>query len=148
MKVHDFFKEEISIFNFEAKNKNDALKKISFLLEEKGFGKNKNKIYKLFLKREKEFSTGIGSGFAIPHLKDEIMNENVVLFAKLNSKIKWKSLDDKPVEYIFAIAVGKGQSDDHMVILSDLSRKFMKPEFKEAISKVGTFSDLQNALKQ
>jgi len=147
MKLEELFNKELCIFDFDAKDKSDALLKISNLLVEKSFGKKSKKINKLFLKREKEFSTGIGESIAIPHIRDDVMTKSIVSFYKLKEEIEWISLDDKPVKYIFAISSTKENGSDHMEILANLSMKFIDDDFQKNISKVKDFAGLMKLLK-
>ena len=142
MKIADFFKEDLVVNNLDIDNKKDVINYLSYLLEEKGYGKKSKIINKLFWKREKEFSTGIGSAIAIPHLRNKVMNDSVVSFIKLKKPIEWESLDNKPVSYIFAIAIDDKESGKHMEILSSLSRLFMNDKFQKDISKVTDYKSL------
>jgi mannitol/fructose-specific phosphotransferase system IIA component (Ntr-type) len=83
MKIEHFLNEKVFFVDLEFKTKNEALKYFSSQLVEKGFGTDQNKILSAAKKREEEFSTGIGSEIAVPHIRIPEMEKSVLLFAKV-----------------------------------------------------------------
>lgn len=122
MSILDVLSEDLVITNLDVENKDEA---ITFLCKElelnnrirsaEGFSKD---VYE----RESIGETGMGGGIAIPHgLSSEVTQASVAI-AKLDHTIEWESLDDKPVDLIFMIAVPKdGDNQAHIRILSSLA---------------------------
>ena len=57
--------------------------------------------------REEMMSTGVGSGVAIPHARhiiNGLFRAPLCLFLSLAEPIAWHSIDDKPVDLVFAVA--------------------------------------------
>lgn len=79
--TNQFFKKDLVITNKKFKSKNEALKFFAKLLETKKYAKDYNTVFDKVLERENQFSTGIGNKIAIPHIRDDVMNESVILFA-------------------------------------------------------------------
>jgi len=74
------------------------------------------------LEREKIMSTGVGSGFAIPHGKTNMVREMVAGFGLLKKPIDYRALDGEPVNLIFML-IGKNDSvGQHIKMLSRISR--------------------------
>lgn len=91
--------------------------------------------YKNVLEREELTSTGIGFGIAIPHGKTTAVKECAVAFARLTKKIEWGSLDNRPVDTVFLLAVPeKSAGDEHLKMLAALSRKLIHKEFREFLA--------------
>lgn len=84
--------------------------------------------------REKESTTGIGMGIAIPHGKSAAVVKPTLAFARSSAGVDWQSLDSEPARLIFMIAVPENsQGDMHLKILQRLSRKLMDDQFRQAL---------------
>jgi fructose-specific phosphotransferase system IIA component len=109
---------------------------------------NINDFVEAALKREEEYTTGIGFGVAIPHGKSEGVTEPFLAFAKTNEPVDWKSMDDHPVHMIFLIGVPKEDTGkEHLKILANLSRKLMKKEFRESLELAQNEDDIMNLME-
>lgn len=140
MKIENFLNKKVCYFDLEFKTKKDALEYFSAKLVDEGFGENKNKLLDAALKREEEFSTGIGSEVAVPHIRIPEMKTSVLLFAKVKP-MNWESIDNKDIKYIFFIALND-QDNVHIEILSELSRNLMNEEFLNNLSEISSFNKL------
>ncbi len=132
----------------ESKTKKDVLKSISKNALSLGLVDNWERLYETFLKRENEFSTGMGEGIAIPHAEIDGIEEAFVSVVRTN-EVDWGSLDNTPTTLALAIVVPKGGRGDHLKILTELSRKMVDKEFKKSI-KTSSFTkvvELINSIK-
>lgn len=148
MKINNFFNKDTSFFSKTYKTKKDALKDFAKILYEKKYVSNSNKTLELALKRENEFSTGIGNKISIPHIRDDVVIKPTILFAK-TTPCEWDSMDKQNVEFIFFICTNQKEGENsHMEIIANLSRCFMDNDFVTKISKVKTFTNLINVLAE
>lgn len=148
MKIKDFFKEDLVFINKSFANKDDCLKNLANILVTKKYAKDKNKIYELALKRENEFSTGIGNAIAIPHIRDDVMTKSVVTFVKTKD-LDWKSMDNVPVKFIFFISMSKSDGESsHLEAIAELSQLFMDEKFVEELDKVKDYKTLITLLNK
>lgn len=83
MELNSFFKKDLIIIDQSFNTKEEALRYLANNLVKNGYAKNSDQVLKMALKRESEFSTGIGGQIAIPHIRDEVMNSSVITFAKI-----------------------------------------------------------------
>ena len=141
MNFSDFFKKDLIIVDKSYKSKELALKDFAKVLVEKGYATDAKRVVEMAMKREAETSTGIGEGIAIPHIRDNVMKESAIFFAKVN-KVNWDSLDGQPVDYVFFIALNPKSSGSHMEILAALMKLFMNANFKKGLENVTTISQL------
>ena len=145
MKIDNFLNEKVFFVDLEFKTKNEALKYFSSKLVEKGFGSDEKKILAAAKAREEEFSTGIGSEIAVPHIRIPEMKKSVLLFAKVKP-MDWASMDNQPIKYIFYIALND-QDNVHIQILSELSKNLMNDSFLKSLESITTFKELINLFK-
>jgi PTS system nitrogen regulatory IIA component len=68
--------------------------------------------------RERLGSTGIGEGVAIPHCRVAGFNRIHGCLIKLEQAIDFGSLDDQPVDLIFALIVPEEQNEEHLATLA------------------------------
>ncbi len=126
------------IINSKSKSKLEVFEEISELLFKEKLIQKKSLMTKGFIKREKEGSTGMENGFAIPHSINSEIKEPIVLVLK-NLNIKdWETLDKKEVDTVIAIVVPKNGRNDHLEILSKLSGKLANDKFSKKIKSLSS----------
>lgn len=107
---------------------------IEYLLDmavDAGRVSDREQALKSLLKREEETSTGVGKGIGIPHAKTAGVNEPAVVFAHSTEGVDFGAPDGKPATLLFMILVPEAGSDDHLKILSSLSRAPMNDQIRE-----------------
>ena len=128
---------ELVDLKVKAKDKKEAILSLAEILDQAGRLNNKEEYVKSVLEREELSTTGVGFGVAIPHGKTNAVKVPSLCFGRCAEKLEWESLDDKPVEVIFLIAVPENSDqDEHLHILAALSRKLMDKAFVEKIFKI------------
>jgi PTS system fructose-specific IIA component/PTS system nitrogen regulatory IIA component len=145
MKVKDMFSKNRVVFELNAKTKDEVLDELIEVLVKDGKINDKNVFKKAVLKREEEFSTGIGMGIAIPHGKSNSVNEASIVFGLSKQGVDYKSMDDQPAHLFFLIAVPEESSDVHLRALSEISRKLMHSETRNAIYDAKSFDEFIKA---
>lgn len=141
MATKDMFSKDRVSFDLKATNKDEAINELIQILYEDGKIIDKEKFRQAVLKREEEFSTGIGMGIAIPHGKSDAVKEASIAFGRSNKGVDYESMDDKPAHLFFLIAVPEESSDVHLRALSEISRKLMHTETRENLFKVESFEE-------
>ncbi|MBL4935917.1 PTS sugar transporter subunit IIA [Clostridium sp. YIM B02515] len=141
MATKDMFSKERVSFNLKASTKDEVLEELIQILINDGKIIDKDEFKKAVLKREEEFSTGIGMGIAIPHGKSSAVKEASIVFGRSSKGIDYQSMDDEPAHLFFLIAVPEQSSDLHLRALSEISRKLMHSDIREKISNADTFED-------
>lgn len=133
MKITDLLDESSIILNLEASSKEDALNKVINLMNETGNLNNKEEYAELVFNREKEGTTGVGDGIAIPHGKGKSVKTAKLVASVVPNGVNFDSLDGEDVKLIFLIAAPEGNNNLHLEVLSTLSTLLMNKEFKEKL---------------
>jgi PTS system fructose-specific IIA component/PTS system nitrogen regulatory IIA component len=147
MAVKDMFSEDRVKFDLKASTKGEVLDELISVLVDTGKVTDKETFKKAVLKREEEFSTGIGMGIAIPHGKSNAVKEASIVFGLSKAGIDYESMDDKPAHLFFLIAVPEESSDVHLRALSEISRKLMHTETREGIFNATSFEEFIKAFE-
>jgi fructose-specific phosphotransferase system IIA component len=147
MAVKDMFSEDRVKFDLKASTKGEVLDELISVLVDTGKVTDKETFKNAVLKREEEFSTGIGMGIAIPHGKSNAVKEASIVFGLSKAGIDYESMDDKPAHLFFLIAVPEESSDVHLRALSEISRKLMHTETREGIFNATSFEEFIKAFE-
>jgi PTS system fructose-specific IIA component/PTS system nitrogen regulatory IIA component len=141
MAVKDMFSKERTVFDLKATTKNEVIDELIDILEKDGKITDKDKFREAVLKREEEFSTGIGMGIAIPHGKSSAVKEACITFGRSSKGVDYESMDEKPAYLFFLIAVPEEASDLHLRALSEISRKLMHDDIRNNLLNASKFED-------
>ena len=130
-------------FGFTAKDKKDALNKLTDMLVEEGIIGNKDEFYKALLGREELSTTGVGDGIAIPHAKASCFEKAMIIYAKSDEGVEWESFDSQPAKHIFMICAPVNGADEHLKALATLSTALMNPEVKGKLDNATTKEEVK-----
>lgn len=148
MNILSLMSPELIIIDEDITSKKLLFEVIGEKLESTGAVRNKKKIVTALEKREQQVSTGIEKGFGIPHAQSRHVLKPTVLFAKTGEINDYEALDGTKVSKVFCIVVPKGDSGVHLSILSSLSRKLMRDDFREKISSVSNYQEISKILEE
>lgn len=98
--------------------------------------------------REKESTTGIGGGIAIPHGKCAAVKAPGLAAMVVKEGVDFESLDGMPVHLIFLIAAPDTKDNIHLDVLSKLSVLLMDNSFVEKLKSAGTAEEFLAAVDQ
>jgi fructose-specific phosphotransferase system IIA component len=148
MKITDILSEKVIVTKLPGTTKTDILNAMIELAATSDRVLDKERMRSAILEREKIMSTGVGSGFAIPHGKTDAVQDIVAAFAITEQPIDYQSLDDQPVRIVFLL-VGKDNSvGPHIKLLSRISRLMNKEEFRKKLIDAESPSEVLQIFKQ
>ncbi|MDT2688103.1 fructose-specific PTS transporter subunit EIIC [Enterococcus gallinarum] len=143
MKINDLLLKDAMIMDLQATDKKGAIDEMVAKLYEVGRISDIAVYKEGILAREAQTSTGLGDGIAMPHAKNQAVNEATVLFAKSKTGVDYEALDGQPTYLFFMIAAPEGANDTHLQALAALSRLLIDPEFVEKLKKAPTADAVQ-----
>ena len=119
--------------NPQVSNKEEAINHLVDLLDQSG-KLNDKEIYKeSVLNREKQSTTGIGDGVAIPHGQSEGVKTAGLSAMVVKEGLDFKSLDGQPTYLFFMIGAPKDSGGAHLQALAQLSTLLMEEDFRNAL---------------
>ena len=108
-------------------------------------------IYESLLAREKIGSTGFGKGIAIPHCSLERLEDFVVGLLLSREGVDFDAIDKKPVHAFFFIIGPAARRNEHIQILSSISKLVKTPEAVDRLRNLKNgrevFSQLSDLLQ-
>lgn len=126
----------------------DCIEFLLDLLVDSGRVQDRQTALDALMAREKETTTGVGMGIGIPHAKTDAVARPSLAFARSDSGVDFGSMDDQPATLIFMILVPEEGGEDHLTILSSLSRALMHDDVRERLHAAGDESEVQNTLRE
>lgn len=122
----DFLHEEYILTDLVASDKWEAIKKMTdFLVKTNNLESiTREDLLETVIKREKEFTTGVGQKLAIPHAKIPKKEKLVGVIGITHSPIDFESIDNRGVNIIILIATPLGQENLHVKILAAVAKIF------------------------
>ncbi len=135
------FKRECVRTDFSASGKDEALRKIAEIATHCDIlaSCGKERIYRALKAREDIGSTAFGGGIAIPHCALEEIDRFVVGLLIAPEGVEFKSSDGEPTHLITFIIGPQDQRNEHVTLLSAISRVLNEPDaVKELLSTNNT----------
>lgn len=96
--------------------------------------------------RERMGSTAIGHGVAIPHGRNDALNDTRAAFLRLQPGVDFDASDGEPVDLVFAMSVPEHFTQRHLQLLSELAQRFGDAEFRSTLRRAPDAARLREAL--
>ena len=140
MKIFDIINIECCLVDMHSRKKEEVLKELVNLLKRSPSLKyiDSNIVLNSLLDREKLGSTGLGRGIAIPHSKVEGLSDFVLAIATSKKGVQFEALDNKRVHIIFTLVGPADKPDEHLKLLSAISRMLRDVKIKNELLKAKT----------
>jgi len=148
MSITELLSVNLIKLELNSKTKEDVIKEMVTILDENGKLLDVDKYLQAVLDREKEFSTGIGMGIAIPHGKSSGVKQPALVFGRSTAGIDYQSMDEELAHIFFLIAVPEESSNEHLKILGQISRKLMHKELRDSLMKAVSAEEIITLLEQ
>lgn len=139
--------DEMICMDLNADTKEDAIRQLAVIAAEAGKLNSMDEYIESVLAREKTYTTGVGNGIAIPHGKSEAVKETFIVFGKSRKGVEWEALDGKPVYLIFLLGVPEKAENEHLRILSQISRRLMNEDFVKFLKSAEGKKEIIEAFK-
>lgn len=133
MKISELLKKEAIELGAKPASKEEAIDIMAGLHEKAGNISDINEYKRGIWEREKQSSTAIGEGIAIPHAKNKAVKRPALAAMTVPCGVDFDSLDARPVRLLFMIAAPEGGGNVHLEVLSRLSMLLMDEKFKEEL---------------
>ena len=99
--------------------------------------------------REQAGSTGVGHGVAAPHARLDGLSRLRGVFVRLEHAVDFDSVDDQPVDLIFALFAPKAASGvEHLRALARVSRQLRQADLREQLRQARTIDAVHALLSQ
>src|SRR3990167_5887020 len=136
MHVTDIISLERIKIDPAAGSKKRVLEDISRLFAETTPNLTQGEVFDSLLGRERLGSTGFGKGVAIPHSRLPRLAEPIAAFVKLDRGVDFDSMDNQPVDLLFALLVPEQSTEDHLQLLAQLAQMVSEPDLCHQLRRI------------
>ncbi|MDO8296300.1 MAG: PTS sugar transporter subunit IIA [Caulobacter sp.] len=104
----------------------------------RNFGLDAERVLDALLEREAAGSTGVGHGVAVPHARLPGLTRMRGVFLRLEQPTAFESVDDQPVDLVFALLAPVGSDSEHLRTLARVSRLLRKGDVRQQLRQART----------
>lgn len=121
MKIHALLTEEMIIPELASTEREEALQEMADFLKEREKITRADELYEKLLQREKQQSTAIGEGIAIPHCKLKEVKDPLLVLAVSKKGVQFESIDGKPARVFFLVVSSPENPSVNLQILAAIA---------------------------
>jgi len=150
MQIQSLLTPERTCSNLEASSKKSALELLARIIGQDISDIDTDDLVRRFLARERLGSTGVGHGIAIPHCRINQMGTGETTGAigaliTLKYPIEFDSIDNEPVDILFAMLVPEDSHSEHLKNLAALASALTRSEFRQRLRSASDNTTLYEA---
>ncbi len=147
MNIGEFLDRPAISERVSATDKRKALAVIAEIAA-RNFSLDAGDVLDALIEREAAGSTGVGHGVAVPHARLPGLERMRGVFVRLEHPIEFGSVDDKPVDLLFALFAPKNAGAEHLRALARVSRLLRRNDLRQQLRQARTIDALHALLVQ
>jgi fructose-specific phosphotransferase system IIA component len=140
----ELLSEDCIDLDLKGKKKREIIEELVALLVKSGKVRDGHRVVEELIEREKEISTGIGKGVAIPHRLIRGIEKSLIGFGRKKNPVSFDALDGGPVDIFFILLGPEGSANTHLRLLSKLARYLHGDEFLTSLRTAQTPREIIN----
>ena len=149
VEIADVFNADHVILDLDAATQDDVFRAVAAAAERDGVTTSADDLYDGFVQREREVTTGLMDGYAIPHTKTEAASRAAMYYVRTTSPLTWETMDGSDVTNMFClIAPANAAGNPHLTLLSALASCLLEDEFKDAVAHAATAQELVSLVSE
>lgn len=104
----------------------------------RNFGLKSEDVLDALLEREAAGSTGVGHGVAVPHARLPGLTRMRAVFMRLEQPTPFESVDEQPVDLVFALFAPADADTEHLRTLARVSRLLRQGDLRQQLRQART----------
>jgi mannitol/fructose-specific phosphotransferase system IIA component (Ntr-type) len=150
MKFRDFVCLEATITELQASDRDGVIIELVSSLGKAGrLGKGIcEEIIKEVIKREKEASTGLGKGVAVPHVKHKAVKDVIAAIGQSGTGIDFYALDKQPVFSVILLISPSDDPDKHLQAMENVFKHLQQERFRKFLRQCRSTRQVEDLLNE
>ncbi|MBI9015742.1 MAG: PTS sugar transporter subunit IIA [Phycisphaerae bacterium] len=150
MKLMDFMVPDALVPELQSANRDDIVNELvdSLVKAGKVSTKDRDDIVEQLIERERQGSTGIGKGIAVPHIKHPSVKSIIGTIGCSTEGIDFNSLDKAPVYSVLLLLSPPNNPDQHLEAMEKLFSHLQRDMFRKFLRQAQSTEDIVDLLKE
>jgi len=148
MKLYKYLSEERICIDLQSQKKDDAIVEVAELLKDHPGVADFEGFLKGVFARERESTTGIGEGMAIPHARSDSVKDFVAAVGRSRSGIDFDAIDDQPVHLVIMMGIPTAKVKAYLKLLAHLSLLLKQKDFQQRVLEAPDAAALLKAFEE
>jgi mannitol/fructose-specific phosphotransferase system IIA component (Ntr-type) len=150
MRFKDFVCFEATITELQASDRDGAIVELVSSLDKAGMLSNGKcqEITREVIKREKEASTGLGKGVAVPHVKHKAVKNVIAAIGQSGAGIDFFALDKQPVYSVILLISLADDPDKHLQAMESIFKHLQQERFRKFLRQCRSTQQLEDLLNE
>jgi len=150
MKIAEIVCFDAIIPELKAADRDGAITELVSALDKAGrLGKGvRQEITKVVIKREKEASTGMGKGVAVPHAKHPAVKDVIAAIGQSSAGIDFAALDKQPVYSVILLISPVDNPDRHLEAMENVFKHLQQERFRRFLRQSQKVEQIVDLLKE
>ena len=150
MKMTDFMVPEAFVPNLESTERDDVIRELvaGLVAADKIKAEDKEDIIEKLCERERQGSTGIGKGIAVPHVKHPSIETITGTIGRSVEGVNFNSLDKAPVFSVLLLLSPPNDPDKHLEAMEKVFSHLQRDMFRKFLRQAETTEEVVELLKE
>lgn len=147
MKLSGYLEEQLTITGLKPTDKGTLIDEMLRVVEKSYPLDDRKKVLEDLMMRERQSTTGIGGGVAIPHAIVESLAKTVMVLASVPDGMEFQSVDRSPVYVVFLLLSPPNRVREHIKLLARIARICSSPTVVQQIAQMRTSGEIIELIK-
>jgi len=148
MRLTDYITPEHVKIKLESENKEEVIEELVSLLVETSDVSDMDEIYEAVMNREREGSTGLEKGVAIPHAKSDAVKKLSIVIGISRGGVDFEAQDGKPSHLLFLMVAPTSESGPHVQAIAKIVRMIKLDKFRKKLLEAKKPEDVVEAISR
>lgn len=136
------------VVGLRSNRKFDALRELTAVFDNDDAVTDPKAFLSNLILREKQSSTGIGKGVAVPHAHEDSIRRQILAIGISTQGIDFDSIDGEPVRVVAILGTPRKHQKQHMELLAALSRLLQHEQVREALVAAADAAEVTDIFKR
>jgi PTS system fructose-specific IIC component len=133
MRLTDYISREHVKIGLEGETKEEVIEELVSLLADTSDVSDADAIFEAVMNREREGSTGLEKGVAIPHAKSDAVKSLSIVVGVSREGIDFESQDGKPSHLLFLMVAPTSESGPHVQAIAKIVKLIKLDKFRKKL---------------
>ena len=130
------------VLNLTAQRNFDAIRELAAVLWQDEVVLDQKRLLAALIQREKQASTGIGKGVAVPHAHEDGIQRQRLAIGISQAGIDFGAPDGQPVHIVALLVTPRKHQKQHMALLAALSQRLQQEAVRRCLLQAGDAAEV------